>query len=343
MALAKSTKVFLSRPTPSFIENFKSHVKETGPPETFHGLDHSRPVSHDGAEILAKFGIDRLKRPDRDCAPCPICSPNDPKFLEGCLVWYPKDQAIRAIGRECSAKIDANWHRRQRQFKLREEEEATAEFLFNNLHEAPFSISELKKQIDAAILHRKIWGEFRKRCPEICQDLRTAMKSGTLVARRSRDKSLNGVVRGDKYFNENIGAVRGQTAVKSNFTHHTKFKEHLRALQLIELGADKEETGLAVCEMSVPEMKTVEKAIKRGRRAITELTRLNSDFEGFFAEGNLRRINKWASYLPPDSRFTLEVSRNGSTLIARSVYSSFEPISLKQLKQSSPLKISPPD
>lgn len=305
---------YINRPPQVLIQEFQEHVKATGSPETFADIDNTHPTSVDGAEILCNFRVNRTRRAERDLAPCPICSPSSPKFLEGCLVWYPAEAVIRAIGHECSAKIDADWHKRKQAFKAREEQEAREKFLFENLHQVPELTKRLSEEISIASKHRKIWAEFRKRCPAITQDLRREMASGRLIVRRARSEALEGVVKGSKYYEETVGYVIGQTAVKSNFDHHTKYLPQIKALALVGHGADPESAGLAICEMTSVEMKVVEKTIKRSRRTLEELERINSDFKSFFLPDNIKKINKWAAYLPQGSRFELSVIQSSKRL-----------------------------
>lgn len=85
------------------VDAFRLHVAETGQPETFPGISNDRPPSDGEVVALATgFGIDRRKRPQRDEAPCPICSRGKPKWIrDGSLIWCAETQAIYAIGPDC--------------------------------------------------------------------------------------------------------------------------------------------------------------------------------------------------------------------------------------------------
>ena len=94
------------RPAESVVQLFLEHVRRTAEPETFPTISHSMPRADSRPIFLRRFDVDRKKRPNGDMAPCPICSPNDAKFLNnGYLVWYPDEGVIRAIGPECGDTV----------------------------------------------------------------------------------------------------------------------------------------------------------------------------------------------------------------------------------------------
>ncbi len=79
--------IYTTRPSDVIIERFLAHVRETGQPETFSTLCREPPSADSPPKFLRKFDVDRKLRPERDMAPCAICSPWKPKFLhDGFLV-----------------------------------------------------------------------------------------------------------------------------------------------------------------------------------------------------------------------------------------------------------------
>ena len=82
---------------------FRKHVAATGQPETFDRISTERPPA-EGTVVVVEHPVDlnRKTRPDKDEAPCPICSADSPKWLHGgSLIWCEKTQAIYAIGPAC--------------------------------------------------------------------------------------------------------------------------------------------------------------------------------------------------------------------------------------------------
>jgi hypothetical protein len=85
-------------------KRFEAHINATGQPETFPTLSTSRPPDDGDLYVLAHpVDVDRGKRPMRDLAPCPICSPRSPIWLlKGSLIWCAETSAIYCVGPTCS-------------------------------------------------------------------------------------------------------------------------------------------------------------------------------------------------------------------------------------------------
>jgi len=90
-------------PSDDVVRAFLAHVRDTGQPETFDLISTTKPPK-DGAVVALRTSISvpLAKRPLRDRAPCPICSPANPKFLaNGTLLWCESSKAIYCIGPDC--------------------------------------------------------------------------------------------------------------------------------------------------------------------------------------------------------------------------------------------------
>lgn len=86
------------------VERFKTHVIKTGRPETWTDLSLDQPPPDSEFLWLCDFEIPTKLRPTVGKAPCPICSPNAPKYFKGSLCWYPAEATVRAVGQECGHK-----------------------------------------------------------------------------------------------------------------------------------------------------------------------------------------------------------------------------------------------
>src|SRR5262245_17369395 len=93
---------FTARPGHFYAEQFLTHVRETGRPDTWEYHDRSKPPSDSDFEEVRRFAIPEKLRPDVGKATCPICSPNAGKYYEGALAWFPAEGVLRAIGHECA-------------------------------------------------------------------------------------------------------------------------------------------------------------------------------------------------------------------------------------------------
>lgn len=155
-----------TRPSDSWIENFLEHVRQTGQPETFRGLDWTFPPAWSPPHILKNFDVSREKRPERDMAPCAICSPAHSKCLNGLyLVYYEKESVVRVIGPDCGAKIEGGdlFIAEQHAFKLRERKaraEAKLERMLPLVPKLIIALQGLRPALtEADRLYRKLRGD----------------------------------------------------------------------------------------------------------------------------------------------------------------------------------------
>ena len=133
---AESEAAYRFRPTEDDIARFLDHVRRTGQPETFPTICRTTPSALSRPVFLRKFSVERSRRPDGDEAPCPICSPNDPKYLhDAYLVWYPDEGVIRAIGPECGDSVFGGtaYAEAKGEFELEERERRATDFIEKNL------------------------------------------------------------------------------------------------------------------------------------------------------------------------------------------------------------------
>ncbi len=130
-------------------------------------------------------------------APCPICSPNSPKFLHGgFLVWYPDEGVIRAIGPECGDTVLGGtlYAEALRDLELREHEEACVEFLRRNHHKLLQMVLALNAIRPATIEADRLYREFVRKAPAIQKELRKINRAGggtlkvTIVNERGEDE-----------------------------------------------------------------------------------------------------------------------------------------------------------
>lgn len=99
--------LFQSPPGEDVVAEFRRHLAETSRPESFPQISTTKPPK-DGQVVVLYHPIDinRSRRPDKDMAPCPICSANVGKYLRGgTLIWCEASHAIYAIGPDCSETL----------------------------------------------------------------------------------------------------------------------------------------------------------------------------------------------------------------------------------------------
>lgn len=156
-----------TRPSEAWIEAFLEHVRTTGQPETFAGIDWTFPPAWSPPYILkANIDIERSKRPNGDMAPCAICSPTHSKCLNGLfLVYYEREAIVRVFGPDCGAKIEGGdmFIAEHKAFKLRERmarAEAKLERMLPLMPKLILALEGLRPAlVEADRLYRKLRGD----------------------------------------------------------------------------------------------------------------------------------------------------------------------------------------
>src|SRR5690242_6721823 len=100
-----ATAIPLPQRNYSFEARAAQHLKDTHSPETLAGVVWTKPPKGAVPILIRDIVLDRTKRPGRLAAPCPICCPNSPKYLQGALAWFPDEGVYRCIGIECIAHL----------------------------------------------------------------------------------------------------------------------------------------------------------------------------------------------------------------------------------------------
>lgn len=299
---------FRSRPG-HIVGPFLLHVRDTGSPETFSDITNTPTRNLEGVDILTKFVVDRKKRPELDAVPCPVCSPNAPKYLHGYLVYFPNELCIRAIGQECGKHIDAEFAKKAQALKTRERNDQTVANLESQLPRIPAMILEAQELTNRLNHQKQLWASFRRKCPSIAQLLRSEMGLGVLsVAIRNTDhqRSFSSGKKDAQFTSVRIGSVVGNSFVKHDFKHDKDLRDTLPLLHGLDQGENPENIFLSICDLTTKEQTEIERAIVRAKKRISNAIRLLEDFRLFYAESNVDIINRWANEPTAPMNFKLE-------------------------------------
>jgi hypothetical protein len=102
--LAYAARLNAIMPSTILQDQWTKFIADTGQPELIPALEHG-PIPKDTKySILRKVHIDRKKRPNRDLAPCPMCTKN--RFLHGSLVFLYELGVSAVIGHCCADHVD---------------------------------------------------------------------------------------------------------------------------------------------------------------------------------------------------------------------------------------------
>lgn len=309
-------RTFRWQPTQKEIYEFEAHVRATGQPETFARITDTHVTKMDSAKICSEFEIDIAKRPDKDCAPCPICSPHSPKYKHGCLMWFPEEQCIRAVGRECGSAMDPEFRRKWELFYKKKTQDEIERFLEDNLRNVPSLIFELKEMHAAAseqVLFRKY---FLKHASSTALSLRKHAKDGALKVEvpliNGNDGGRGRSSRKAKYETISFGMIRGHALFKSRCADPNLLLSMASSLKQYDFGTDAVETYTrGLCNLSEVQSANARLMIQKARKTINDFKEFSDDFCAFFDDKNIRKIAGWASH--PNSEVAFGITFNSAT------------------------------
>lgn len=233
----------LAERNPLFEARAKQYLKETASPETLDGLAMSHPLKGQPFILIFYFTLRRELRPDGREAPCPICSPNAPKYFDGALAWFPVEGVYRCIGRECAGHFigKAQSDAAKREFKERRSRDADYEFLAINLGVIPSMIRYFEALLPAAIHADKL--RHRLGAAHVREPLGRVVKNhdgrlvvwDTIEAERF-DPTVNDTVTIKERVPIDFGLLAGPTAVVQSFDVPRKIKNEIGYLGVLNKG-----------------------------------------------------------------------------------------------------------
>lgn len=163
--------IYPEKPPSEVVLSFRKHVAMTGQPETFSTISTERPPTDGQVEALFHpVDINRARRPDRDLAPCPICSPSSPKYVNGgALIWCAATQAIYAIGPDCHETLwgDGRMNRALNALRQSDVDRANAEKLINTVTLIPAHRAWIAEHRQAVRGADRLHCTFREQAPKM--------------------------------------------------------------------------------------------------------------------------------------------------------------------------------
>ncbi|WP_321334892.1 hypothetical protein [Breoghania sp.] len=310
---------FSQYPTEAQIEDFVRHLKETGKPHTWHLIDNSKPPKAGEFIEVVTFKIPPRLRGRVGKAPCPICSPDKPKYYEGALTWFKCEGVVRAIGKDCAhTHFGAELTNAARaKGKHRRQLVAAQGWLENTLPRVPALQAEAaalqETAVDADKVLRKIWAASSK-------------KDISRIAKIAKDRPLTietkrQVVAVDEIGRETVDYI---TQVLSRFpisganflTPRTLLQAQaqntLHQLASVKLPDDCEDD---LCVMSFilklgedAGPMELERVTREAIKALETLKQSLAEARLFLSEANLQRLADWSADYRSGSPFELSLS-----------------------------------
>lgn len=276
--------IFDSRPSPAYIARWMKHIAETGRPEAFEGVSTTKPDRSARVVLLSdEININTDIRPDRDRAPCPLCSPLSPKFGKGRMAWFRDDGTVRFIGHRCARHyFGDDYIEADRLFKI---ETRCAEYLriWPALRERRAAIREVAGQV-YAVAHglQSTKAHFDQTAPGIATFLH-------------RDRLAHqGLVETGAHKAAKREQIQGFGFLSPDFEPRDIAGRIVRA-------ANELATPLPAWAPADGETDAAKEIMRRGHHAVSKLSLLAElrdqveDARKFFDTENLSTLERWAS------------------------------------------------
>lgn len=305
---APTYRHFPERPTQVFIDSVKTHLAQTGQPETFEGLYREALPKDEPFVILAHVEVNVSARPDGTLAPCPMChQPN--KFKDGRVVYLHQRGAVAVIGNECASQ-DTN-REANREWRLREKKRVEEDFLLRVVPQLSRRFTEVGKVAPSCKEANAFLCDFRKEGKPFFEALRKARSSGGQLVVTEEIKSSGIGPSGLRASGSTvetrdhiIGVLRGQTAVSPTFDPKGKIDKILGALNHARC-KDEEASIDFIAGLTDRERTATVKALQKAEKDFSTLLDNLRDFRFFFADRNLQTINDWAGHAFSSFGFTV--------------------------------------
>jgi hypothetical protein len=267
--------LFPVAPDDDLAARFRTHVRETGMPETFPEISTTRPPAEGEVIPLAmKITIPGKRRAWGKMAPCPICSTRTPKWIEnGTLIWCEATQAIYCIGPNCygtlwkDGRLDREINRRRR--TLQEEENLAA--LSEAIEAAPAHVAWIKAHFTQA-----------RRVTQLHEGLATsAPKFRGAVSRAIKGSPLTSAQIGGHSF------IRGRWALDEKLRQAEAVWLRLMAQPLADAYPD----GAEVLAPRIVQERLVE--IRRSQGQMGQVVQCIVDAAAFLSTESIQNLAKW--------------------------------------------------
>ncbi|MEY9328261.1 hypothetical protein [Sinorhizobium fredii] len=310
--------IFERVPDEAFVAAWREHVQATGYPERFDQVSTAKPHNLADVRLLSgELRVPVLLREGQSWVPCPLCTPNSPKFKTGRMAWFPHEKTVQFIGHECAKNHIGEDYRKaeerfsqelkcrryikqwgQLQHRLR-----ALNYLVDRLLPIASALETCRYQLDkdapgfALFLHR----ELRWSAGAI-----TIMEDNGLKDERGR-----GILE-----RRDLGTVQGLDFLEGDGQPAAALKKHKATLEDIE-------RPLPEWRADSDDPASTEEILQRGSKGVGVLNKLRQALASidsarrFLEAPNLLLLERWAQH--GESPFaSLEFSREGNRVFLRS-------------------------
>lgn len=285
-------------PTEYEVRKFLDFVNETGAPEKYPLISHTRPPLGKQHELCCSIYVPRRKRPNEELIPCSLCD-DRPKFLDGHLLWS-EDGKLRLVGNTCGPKHfgEREYRRLLEEVESRRSLIACEEYLLSTLPEASVMLTKLERFASSVRRFQVVSRALRQRVPEMCRELwriHTHEQDQLTVIRRSSMETAHRIRSSfgsaSEYGIFRLGYLRGAHLFHPSFNPEHALKSHLQQLQTLRF----ENPLDALCEMADTEKLLATRNMQRTRDGVVRLHEKIAALPLFLSKESLSDLRRWFS------------------------------------------------
>ncbi|WP_275790512.1 hypothetical protein [Pararhizobium gei] len=243
-------------------------------------MTKTRATDSTGLRLLSeKIRVPVARRAGGERVPCPICSPNRPKFVIGLMAYFPADSGVRFIGHDC-ADTHFTDDFRQAEVRFRAEVQAVEiQALWTEL--APRGVEMASKAVGLMTVTRPL---------QMCRDaFGYHITDFAQFLYRNRPGSIS---KQDEKTRKAVYSVAGLSFLSDTFRPHDKLREIASGIRelhrpLPDWNSDSG-TSAALKEIGQRGQK-LQAAIKALPKLVSEI----GDARQFLTRESFRRIDRW--------------------------------------------------
>lgn len=308
---------FTVRPGDDFVEGWRSHIQNTGDPETFDRVSTSKPTQqHEIVLLSEEIRVPTALRAGGGGVPCPFCSPTSPKFHLGRMAYFAEESVVRFVGHRCArTHFGENYAEAE---KLYRRQEAARRYIGlwkavgAERHQALALIDDMMVVADQV---EKVRRNFDLKAPKWCRELHRelAQTKGDLQVTQDlgmKDRNGNAVIQ-----KKIIGTAAGLEFLRESFAP-------LSILRTVKMALEGTAVDLPEWAAVAPEHPATSDILKLGRnveRALEKFPQARAELEDaakFLSRKNVDLLHRWGS--AGSSPFLVfEMKMKGGQLIAR--------------------------
>nr|CAD6417837.1 hypothetical protein REQ54_01757 [Rhizobium sp. Q54] len=316
---ARHFPLFETRPDEAYVERWKDHISETGYPETFDNVSTVRPFDMAGVVVLSgELKVPIIRREDQALVPCPLCSPNSPKFGVGRQVYFPAEKTVLFIGHDCAKRhIGEDYVAADREYRREAKAKRILDIWGELQRKAPDLRETAAKLLPVAAALEQARNEFGKQAGEFLHNMLSEHRFGSSGITETVDTGLRDRKGKKVYETIQIGTLVGHEFCEK-FSPATKLRAIIKSLEdldhpLPDWRPGDEEGGERLDEI-----------LRRGRTAISAVNRMKtirdhvSDARRFLHVNNLKLFERWGE-LDSSPFDRLDFRRKGSWIFLDSV------------------------